>query len=419
MINRTQPLARDAMAYVLAGGRGSRLKELTDRRAKPAVYFGGKTRIIDFALSNAINSGVRRMAVATQYKAHSLIRHLQRGWNFLRVERNESFDILPASQRVSETQWYEGTADAVYQNIDIIDSYGPEFMIILAGDHIYKMDYEVMLRQHVDSGADVTVGCLEVARMEATGFGVMHVDTEDTITAFVEKPADPPGIPGQPDMALASMGIYVFNTKFLMDQLRRDAAEPGSSRDFGKDLIPHIVANGKAVAHRFNTSCVRSSGEAEAYWRDVGTVDAYWQANIDLTDIIPELDLYDTSWPIWTYAEINPPAKFVHDEDGRRGTAISSLVSGNCIVSGASLRRSLLFTGVRANSYSYLDEAVILPEVEIGRHVRLRKVVVDRGVIIPEGLVVGDDPALDAKRFRVSEGGVCLITQPMIDRLEH
>jgi glucose-1-phosphate adenylyltransferase len=417
MEKRTQPLARDAMAYVLAGGRGSRLKELTDKRAKPAVYFGGKTRIIDFALSNALNSGVRRMAVATQYKAHSLIRHLQRGWNFLRPERNESFDILPASQRVSETQWYEGTADAVYQNIDIIDSYGPEFMIILAGDHIYKMDYELMLRQHVDSGAEVTVGCLEVPRMEATGFGVMHVDKHDTITAFVEKPADPPGIPGNPEMALASMGIYVFETRFLMDQLRRDAAEPGSSRDFGKDLVPYIVKNGKAVAHRFARSCVRSSSEAEAYWRDVGTVDAYWEANIDLTDVIPELDLYDTGWPIWTYSELTPPAKFVHDEDGRRGAAVSSLVSGNCIVSGASVHRSLLFTGVRVNSFTTLEEAVILPECEIGRHVRLRRVVVDRGVVIPEGLVVGEDPELDARRFRRTDNGVVLITQPMIDRL--
>lgn len=417
MEKRTQPLARDAMAYVLAGGRGSRLKELTDRRAKPAVYFGGKTRIIDFALSNALNSGIRRIGVATQYKAHSLIRHLQRGWNFLRVERNESFDILPASQRVSETQWYEGTADAVYQNIDIIEDYNPEYMVILAGDHIYKMDYELMLRQHVDSGADVTVGCLEVPRMEAVGFGVMHVDTQDTITAFVEKPADPPGIPGQPDMALASMGIYVFHTKFLMDILRRDAADPNSSRDFGKDLIPYIVENGKAVAHRFSKSCVRSSTEANAYWRDVGTVDAYWEANIDLTDVIPELDLYETSWPIWTYAEITPPAKFVHDEDGRRGSAVSSLISGNCIVSGASLRRSLLFTGVRVNSFSSLEEAVILPEVQIARDVRLRKVVVDRGVIIPQGLVVGEDPALDAKRFRRTENGVCLITQSMLDKL--
>ena len=417
METKTQPLARDAMAYVLAGGRGSRLKELTDRRAKPAVYFGGKTRIIDFALSNALNSGVRRMAVATQYKAHSLIRHLQRGWNFLRPERNESFDILPASQRVSETQWYEGTADAVFQNIDIIDSYGPEYMIILAGDHIYKMDYELMLRQHCESSADVTVGCLEVPRMDAVAFGVMHVDENDVITAFMEKPADPPAIPGQPDVALASMGIYVFHTKFLMDLLRRDAADPHSKRDFGSDLIPYVVANGKAVAHRFSSSCVRSSGEAEAYWRDVGTLDAYWSANIDLTDVIPELDLYDTSWPIWTYAELTPPAKFVHEEEGRRGYAVSSLVAGNCIVSGAGLRRSLLCTGVRVNSFSRLEEAVILPECHIARNVRLNKVVVDRGVVVPEGLVVGEDPKLDAQRFRRSEGGVCLITQPMIDRL--
>lgn len=417
MTERTHPLARDAMAYVLAGGRGSRLKELTDRRAKPAVFFGGKTRIIDFALSNALNSGIRRIGVATQYKAHSLIRHLQRGWNFLRTERNESFDILPASQRVSETQWYEGTADAVYQNIDIIESYGPEYMVILAGDHIYKMDYELMLRQHVDAGADVTVGCLEVPRMEAVAFGVMHVDAEDRITAFVEKPADPPGIPGQPDIALASMGIYVFRTRFLLELLRRDAADPNSSRDFGKDLIPYVVANGKAIAHRFSHSCVRSDGEGVAYWRDVGTVDAYWEANIDLTDIVPELDLYDTDWPIWTYAEIKPPAKFVHDEEGRRGMAISSLVAGDCIISGASLRSSLIFTGVRAHSYSELNEAVVLPDCQISRGVRLSRVVLDRGVILPEGLVVGEDPELDAQRFRRTERGVCLITQPMIDRL--
>ena len=415
---RIQPLARDAMAYVLAGGRGSRLKELTDRRAKPAVHFGGKARIIDFALSNALNSGIRRIGVATQYKAHSLIRHMQRGWNFFRPERNESFDILPASQRVSETQWYEGTADAVYQNIDIIEDYGVEYMVILAGDHIYKMDYELMLQQHVDSGAQVTIGCLEVPRMEATGFGVMHVDEKDEIIAFVEKPADPPGIPGNPDMALASMGIYVFHTKFLMDLLRRDAADPTSSRDFGKDIIPAIVKGGKAVAHRFAKSCVRSTQEALPYWRDVGTVDAYWEANIDLTDITPELDLYDSDWPIWTYAELKPPAKFVHDEDGRRGEAISSLVSGDCIISGASLRRSLIFTGARINSYSKLEEVVMLPDCTVGRNSRLSRVVLDHGVRIPEGLVVGEDPELDAKRFRVSEKGICLITQPMIDRLE-
>ncbi|MGN6766607.1 MAG: glucose-1-phosphate adenylyltransferase [Rhizobiaceae bacterium] len=416
-VRRTQPLSRDAMAYVLAGGRGSRLKELTDRRAKPAVYFGGKTRIIDFALSNALNSGIRRIGVATQYKAHSLIRHLQRGWNFFRPERNESFDILPASQRVSETQWYEGTADAVYQNIDIIQDYGVEYMVILAGDHVFKMDLEVMLRQHVDSGADVTVGCLEVPRMEATGFGVMHVDEKDKIIAFVEKPADPPGMPDKPDFALASMGIYVFRTAFLMEQLRRDAAEKETSHDFGKDIIPHIVKNGKAVAHRFTQSCVRSSYEREAYWRDVGTIDAYWEANIDLTDITPELDIYDREWPIWTYAEIKPPAKFVHDEEGRRGSAVSSLVAGDCIVSGAALRRSLIFTGARINSFSSLEECVVLPDCFIGRNASLSRAVLDRGVRIPERLVVGEDPVLDAKRFRRSEKGICLITQDMIDRL--
>jgi glucose-1-phosphate adenylyltransferase len=418
MATRTHSLSRDAMAYVLAGGRGSRLKELTDVRAKPAVYFGGKTRIIDFALSNALNSGIRRMGVATQYKAHSLIRHLQSGWNFLRPERNEGFDILPASQRVSETQWYEGTADAVFQNMDIIESYGPKYMVILAGDHVYKMDYEVMLQEHVASGADVTVGCIEVERMEATAFGVMHVDENDLITAFVEKPKDPPAIPGQPDQALASMGIYVFNTDKLMELLRWDAEQEDSSRDFGKDIIPYVVEHGKAVAHRFGNSCVRSSLEANAYWRDVGTIDAYWAANIDLTDVTPELDLYDTQWPIWTYAEIKPPAKFVHDEEGRRGAAVSSLVSGDCIVSGARLWRTLLFTGVRVNSFSSLEEAVILPDTHVSRNVQLSKVVVDRGVRIPEGLVVGEDPVLDAKRFRRTDDGICLITQKMIDALD-
>ena len=340
-------LARLSMAFVLAGGRGSRLEELTDKRAKPAVYFGGKSRIIDFALSNALNSGIRRIGVATQFMAHSLIRHLHRGWNFLRPERNESFDVLPASQRIPGN-WYAGTADAVYQNLDIIEGYGPEYMVILAGDHVYKMDYELMLQQHVESEADVTIGCVEVARSEASGFGIMDVDAGDRITRFIEKPKDPPSIPGRPNVSLASMGIYVFKTKFLFDQLRRDAAAPGSSRDFGKDIIPFIVKNGKAVAHRFTKSCVRSGAEPQIYWRDVGTVDAYWEANIDLTDIVPGLDLYHREWPIWTYAEITPPAKFVHNEHGRRGMAVSSSVSGGCIVSGAYLHQSLLFTGVNA-----------------------------------------------------------------------
>ena len=416
-VSYSTPLARSAMAYVLAGGRGTRLMELTDRRAKPAVYFGGKSRIVDFALSNALNSGIRRLAVATQYKAHSLIRHLQRGWNFLQPVRNESFDILPASQRLGGSEWYAGTADAVYQNIDIIDDYEPEYLVILAGDHVYKMDYERMLVQHVNTGADVTVACLEVPAAEASGFGVMHVDSEDRIVSFVEKPADPPEMPDRPGWALASMGIYVFRRELLNDQLRRDAADPNSGRDFGRDIIPWMVANARAIAHRFSNSCVRSRAETEAYWRDVGTLDAYWKANIDLTDIVPALDLYDGEWPIWTYAGITPPAKFVHDADGRRGVGISSLISGGCIVSGASLARSLLFTGVHIHSYSDVVNAVILPHVDVGRHVRLKNVVIDAGVKIPEGLVVGEDPEADARRFRRSEQGICLITQPMIDKL--
>jgi glucose-1-phosphate adenylyltransferase len=413
----SEPLARQALAFVLAGGRGSRLLELTDRRAKPAVYFGGKSRIIDFALSNAVNSGIRRIAVATQYKAHSLIRHLQMGWNFFRPERNESFDILPASQRVSEANWYLGTADAVYQNIDIIESHACRFIVLLAGDHIYKMDYELMLRQHVEQRADVTIGCLEMPRAESSGFGIMHIDEDGLVKSFLEKPADPPPMPGKPDKSLASMGIYVFDAKFLFEELKRDANDPNSRHDFGGDVIPHIVKNGRAVAHQFSQSCVRSGDEQRAYWRDVGTVDAYWAANIDLTDVVPELDLFDRSWPIWTYAELSPPAKFVHDEDGRRGQAVSSLVSGGCIISGASLRRSLLFTGVHVHSYSSVENAVIMPYVSVGRGARLKNVVIDRGVQIPDGLIVGEDPELDGKRFRTTPNGISLITQPMIDGL--
>ena len=409
-------LARTTMAYVLAGGRGSRLRELTDVRAKPAVYFGGKSRIIDFALSNAVNSGIRRIGVATQYKAHSLIRHLNRGWNFFRQERNEGFDILPASQR-SGGEWYAGTADAVFQNIDIIEGYAPSLIVILAGDHIYKMDYGPMLAQHVDQGADVTVGCIVVPRHEASGFGVMDVDANDRITSFVEKPADPPAMHDRPDMSLASMGIYVFSTKFLIEQLRRDAADPESSRDFGKDIIPYLVQNGKAVAHPLERSCRRSGYESEDYWRDVGTVDAYFDANIDLTSALPALDLYDHDWPIWTYAEITPPAKFVHDIDGRRGEAISSLVSGGCIISGGTVRNTLLFTNVRVHSYARIDGGVILPNADIGRGARLSRVIVEKGVRIPPGLIVGEDPVEDARRFARTEKGVCLITQPMIDRL--
>ncbi|XDA98348.1 glucose-1-phosphate adenylyltransferase [Sulfitobacter sp. LCG007] len=414
----SERLAQQTMAFVLAGGRGSRLHELTDRRAKPAMYFGGKTRIIDFALSNAVNSGIRRIGVATQYKAHSLIRHLQRGWSFFRAERNESLDILPASQRMDEENWYRGTADAVTQNIDIIESYCPKYIVILAGDHIYKQDYLKMVEHHIESGADVTVGCIEVPRMEASAFGVMHVDENDVIIDFVEKPKDPPAMPGHPDLALASMGIYIFETEYLFELLRAEAKEKDTEHDFGKDIIPDIVRNGKAVAHPFSRSCVRTGLEREAYWRDVGTVDAFWQANIDLTDFEPELDLYDNSWPIWTYSELTAPAKFIHNEEGRRGLAVSSMVSGGCIISGSSLERCLLFTGVKTHSFSQLEGVVALPYAEINRKARLKNVVIDRGVIIPAGLVVGEDPELDAKRFRRTSQGVTLITQTMIDRLE-
>ncbi len=411
----TKRLTQRSMVFVLAGGRGSRLKELTDRRVKPAVPFGGKARIIDFALSNAVNSGIRKMAVATQYKAHSLIRHMQRGWTFFRAERNEFLDVLPASQRGNNESWYKGTADAVTQNIDIVDSYGVDYVIILAGDHIYKMDYEIMLRQHVETAADVTVGCLTVPRMEATAFGVMDTDADGRITSFLEKPSDPPGIPGDPDKALASMGIYVFNWTFLRDLLLKDAEDPNSSNDFGNDLIPGIVSGGKAMAHRFDDSCVRADG-APAYWKDVGTVDAFWQAHIDLTNFTPELDLWDRNWPIWTYNESVPPAKFIHDERDRRGMAISSMVSGGCIISGTEVRNSCLFTNVHTNSYAVLDHAVVLPNVVVHRSARLRQVVVDGGVIIPEGLVVGEDPAEDAKWFRVTDRGTTLITQDMLDK---
>ena len=421
MIQKPQPgaptrLTSQAMAFVLAGGRGSRLEELTDRRAKPAVHFGGNSRIIDFPLSNAYNSGIRKMAIATQYKAHSLIRHMQRGWNFFRAERNEYLDILPASQRVSENKWYLGTADAVTQNIDIVDDYGVQYVIVLAGDHVYKMDYEVMLRQHVETGADVTVGCLTVPRLDASAFGVMHTDAAGRIVEFLEKPQDPPATPDDPDRALASMGIYVFTWSFLRERLLANADDPHSGHDFGHDLIPQIVAGGSAYAHRFHESCVMNGLETEPYWRDVGTIDAFWQANIDLTEFLPPLDLYDNEWPIWTYSELTPPAKFIHDDEGRRGQAIQSLISGDTIVSGSNVHNSLLFTGNRIHSYSTLDHVVSLPGVDVGRGAQLRNAVIDSRVQVPEGLVVGEDPEEDARWFRRSPGGITLITQAMLDR---
>ena len=411
------PLSRRAMAFVLAGWRGDSLMELTDTRAKPAVYFGGKLRIIDFTLSNALNSGVRRIAVATQYKAHSLIRHLQKGWNFLRAERNESFDILPASQRVSESMWYRGTADAVHQNAEIILSYDPDYLIVIAGDRIYEMDYEAMLQQHVAQNADVTIACILLPNGSARRYGVMKCDEADRVLTFRESPeADDPIFDGQ-DEAHASIGVYVFRTEFLLEVLRRDAADAQSQHDFGHNIIPRLVREANAVAHPFERSCVRSKPNAPVYWRDVDSLDDYFAANIGLTDVVPDLDLYDRNWPLWSYSEMLPPSKFVHDAPERLGTAISSVVAGGAIISGAVVRHSLLFSHVRIHSYSALERAVIFPEVEIGRHVRLRNVIVNRDVKIPDGLVVGDDPDLDARRFRRTEGGVCLITQSMINLL--
>src|SRR5689334_24438277 len=379
-------LARRTIALVLAGGRGSRLKQLTDRRAKPAVFFGGKFRIIDFVLSNCLNSNIRRIAILTQYKAHSLLRHLQMGWSFLRPEINEFLDLLPAQQRLEEATWYRGTADAVFQNFDILKAARPEFFVVLAGDHIYKMDYSNMLADMRAQGADCIVGCVEVPIEQASEFGVMHVDESNRIVSFLEKPRSPPSIPGKPTHALASMGIYAFTADFLYDELQRDHETPGSSRDFGKDVIPSLVSRGLAVAHRFEESCVTTTPDAEPYWRDVGTIDAYWAANLDLVMPVPQLDIYDPNWPIWTYQQQLPPAKFVFDDEDRRGVAIDSMVSGGCIVSGAHVTRSLLFSQVRVNSYARTSGAVLLPQVDVGRYARLTNVVVDRGVKIPEGL---------------------------------
>nr|WP_315233179.1 glucose-1-phosphate adenylyltransferase [uncultured Albidiferax sp.] len=409
-------LPKRAIALVLAGGRGSRLMNLTDRRAKPAVYFGGKFRIVDFALSNCLNSGIRRIGVITQYKSHSLLRHLQRGWAFLKNEMNEFVDLLPAQQRNDNENWYRGTADAVYQNQDILESYGADYIVVLAGDHIYKMNYALMLADHVAKGRECTVGCIAVPRKEASAFGVMAVDGNSLITDFLEKPADPPAMPGNPDMSLASMGIYIFNAAFLYAELERDMADPASSHDFGKDIIPRAVRNGNAVAHPFALSCVPNVEGEEPYWRDVGTIDAYWDANIDLTATEPKLNLYDTQWPIWTYQAQLPPAKFVHNQDDRRGMAIESMVSGGCIVSG-SVHRSVLFSSVRVHSHSQVNWSVLLPDVQVGRGARINRAVIDRGCVIPDGMVIGEDAAADAERFHRSENGITLVTTPMLKKL--
>ena len=410
-------LPRRAAAIVLAGGRGSRLLDLTAKRSKPAVHFGGKFRIIDFALSNAVNSGVRRIAVLTQYTSHSLIRHIQMAWGFLRGELNEFVQVLPANQRMGSDVWYQGTADAVHQNQEVIKSFNCDYTIILAGDHIYKMNYAIALAHHVEHGRGCTVACVEVPKEQASGFGILHASNDDVVTYFVEKPHDPPTLPNSPDRSLASMGIYIFDTAFLLSELERDAMDPASTHDFGRDLIPRLVREGRVVAHRFESSAVNRSTDAEPYWRDVGTLDSYWDANIDLTATVPLLNLYDDRWPIWTYQPQLPPAKFVHNSDERRGVAIESLVSGGCIVSGT-VERSLLFSGVRVHSNAIVELGVVLPGAQIGRGARLHKVVVDRDCQVPPELVVGEDPEHDARRFVRSDNGVTLITQSMIDRID-
>ena len=409
--------ARHTIALVLAGGRGSRLHGLTEHCAKPAVHFGGKYRIIDFVLSNCMNSGVHRIGVLTQYKSHSLLRHVQHGWSFLRNEFNEFIDLMPAQQRVDEESWYRGTADAVYQNLDILRSHRPAHILILAGDHIYKMDYANLIQDHVDKGAKCTVACIEVPLVNASEFGVMSVNSSGRIVRFDEKPSSPVPMVDRPGHVLASMGIYVFDAEHLFAALDADIDDPASSHDFGKDLIPAMVARGEAVAHPFDLSCVKASSEAVTYWRDVGTVDAYWSANIDLTATVPELDLYDREWPIWTGQDTLPPAKFVFDDDGRRGGAADSLVAGGCIVSGAMVRRSVLFTGVHVHSFASIEESVLLPGVDVGRSSCLRKVVVDEGCQIPPGMVIGFDAQADGARFYRSSSGVVLVTSAMLSAL--
>ncbi|HEX9626732.1 MAG TPA: glucose-1-phosphate adenylyltransferase [Acidiferrobacterales bacterium] len=407
-------LTRDTLALILAGGRGTRLKHLTEWRVKPAVPFGGKFRIIDFPLSNCINSGIRRVGVLTQYKAHSLIQHIQKGWGFLRGEFGEFVELMPAQQRIA-TSWYSGTADAVYQNIDIIRNHDPAYVLILAGDHIYKMDYGPMLAFHLEHNADMTVGCIEVPRERASAFGVMKVDADGRTLEFLEKPANPEPIPGRENLVLASMGIYVFNTQFLYEQLIRDADTPNSNHDFGKDIIPAAIDNYRVMAYPFRDA---HSG-AQAYWRDVGTVDAFWQANLELVDAVPELNLYDEEWPIWTYQEQLPPAKFIYDDEDRLGLAVNSMVSGGCIISGAVVRRSLLFSNVRLDANASVTQSVVLPDVTINRGCRVQRAVIDKGCILPAGTVIGEDPDEDAKRFYVSPGGVVLVTPEMLGQELH
>lgn len=405
-----QQLARSTIALILAGGRGSRLANMTDWRAKPAVPFGGKFRIIDFALSNCVNSGFRKIGVLTQYKADSLIRHIQQGWGFLRGEFDEYIDLLPAQQRVSGASWYKGTADAVLQNMDIIRARHPKHVLVLAGDHIYKMNYADMLMDHIKTDAELTIGCLEVPAAEAGAFGVMAIDHNRRVNAFVEKPDRPVCLPDRPGTALASMGIYVFNADFLWRQLLQDAQNPESGHDFGKDIIPALIVGGHQV-HAYPFLDLQGG---QCYWRDVGTIDSYWAANMELIRTEPHLNLYDPDWPIWTYQEQTPPTRFVFDDHERRGEAIDSMISGGCVISGARIKHSLICSNVRANSYSTIVDSIILPNVDIGRNCRIVKAIIEENCKLPEGTLIGVSPEADRKRFHVSEGGVTLVTPEML-----
>lgn len=407
-------LTRNTLALIMAGGRGERLKQLTQWRAKPSVPFGGKFRIIDFPLSNCINSGIRRVGVVTQYKSHSLMLHVQKSWGHLRSEFGEFVELLPAQQRI-ESSWYAGTADSIYQNLDIIRSHSPDYVLILAGDHIYKMDYGTMLAQHVESEADVTVGCIEVPLEKASAFGVMEVEENNRIRSFVEKPHDPQPMPGRPNEALCSMGIYIFNTDLLFELLIRDADSRNSSHDFGKDVIPHAIEKYCVYAYPFTTA----NSEIQAYWRDVGTVDAFWEANLELIGITPELNLYDDEWPIWTHQEQLPPAKFIFDDDDRRGMAVDSMVSGGCIISGATVCHSLLFSNVTIDNYTKVDSSVILPDVIIGKSCVINHAIIDKGCVIPDGTIIGKNKEDDKERYYVSPNGIVLVTPEMLGQVVH
>ena len=408
--NTGTELTRKTLVLVLAGGAGSRLKGLTKWRAKPAVPFGGKYRIIDFALSNCVNSGLRRIGVLTQYKSHSLIRHMQRAWGFMRAEIGEFVEVIPAQQRV-DNEWYRGTADALYQNIDIIRRHEPENVIVLGGDHIYTMDYSKMLYQHVSSGSDLTVGCIEVPQEEATEFGVMSIDSDYRITKFTEKPANPDTIPGKPGKSLASMGIYIFSTAYLYASLIADAEQEDSAHDFGKDIVPKSISTCNAHAYPF-----QDADGNTAYWRDVGTIDSYWKANMELCDVEPELNLYSRDWPIWTYQTQHPPAKFIFDDENVRGMAIDSLVSGGCILSGARVKRSVIFFATEIERGTVVKDSVVLPKVSIGKNCRITRAIIDKACRIDDGTIIGEDIEEDRKRFHVTETGIVLVTPEMLDQ---